>query len=103
MSKSRAISMRFLEVRGMSYIYSRPTSVSFTGKGLLGYTFGPLNQKEVEFYYIEVEKGHDTFMVRKRITRTYYVLSGTGHFTKENKPYPVREGVLVEVPPKVEF
>jgi mannose-6-phosphate isomerase-like protein (cupin superfamily)/SAM-dependent methyltransferase len=87
----------------MAYIFTLPTSVSFTGKGLHGYTFGPLNQKEVEFYYIEVEKGHDTFMVSKRITRTYYVLSGTGHFTIENKSYPVGEGILVEVPPKVEF
>ena len=33
----------------MRYIYSLPTSISFDGKGLFGYTFGPLNQKDVEF------------------------------------------------------
>jgi len=87
----------------MPYTYSLPTSVSFTGKGLLGYSFGPLNQKDLEIYYIEAEKGHDTFMVSRRITRTYYVLSGSGHFTIDNKRYPVGAGILVEVPPKVEY
>jgi chemotaxis methyl-accepting protein methylase len=87
----------------MPYTYSRPTSVSFAGKGLIGYTFGPLNQKDLEIYYVESEKGHDTFMVSTRITRTYYVLSGSGHFTIDNERYPVGAGVLVEVPPRVEY
>jgi mannose-6-phosphate isomerase-like protein (cupin superfamily)/SAM-dependent methyltransferase len=87
----------------MSYTYSLPASVSFTGKGLLGYTFGPLKQKDLEVYYIEAEKGHDTFLVSKKITRIYYVLSGSGHFTIDTTQYPVGAGVLVEVPPKVEF
>src|SRR5271166_2011160 len=87
----------------MPYTYSLPTSVSFTGKGLLGYSFGPLKQKDLEIYYIEVEKGHDTFTVSRRITRTYYVLSGSGYFTIDNKRYPVSAGVLIEVPPKVEY
>jgi len=44
----------------MRYTHSLPTSPSFDGKGLFGYTFGPLQQKDLEIYYIEVEKGHDT-------------------------------------------
>ena len=87
----------------MPYIYSLPTSASFTGKGLLGYTFGPLNQKDLEIYYIEVEKGHDVFMISKKITRTYYVLSGRGYFTIDHHRYDVGPGMLVEVPPKVEY
>jgi SAM-dependent methyltransferase len=87
----------------MPYIYSLPTSASFTGKGLLGYTFGPLNQKDLEIYYVEVEKGHDIFMVSKKITRTYYVLSGIGHFTIGNHRYDVSPGEVVEVPPKIEY
>lgn len=87
----------------MPYIHTLPTSASFTGKGLLGYTFGPLSQKDLEIYYVEVEKGHDIFMVSKTIARTYYVLSGSGYFTIENRKYDVRPGVLVEVPPKVEY
>ena len=87
----------------MPYIYSLPTSTSFDGKGLFGYTFGPLKQKDLEIYYIEVEKGHDTFMISKKITRTYYVLCGSGYFTIADCRYDVSPGMLVEVPPKVEY
>jgi chemotaxis methyl-accepting protein methylase/mannose-6-phosphate isomerase-like protein (cupin superfamily) len=87
----------------MPYTYSLQTSVSFTGKGLLWYSFGPLNQKYFDINYIESEKGHDVFMVSKKITRTYYVLSGSGYFTIDEKRYPVSPGILVEVPPKVEY
>src|SRR3974377_582185 len=87
----------------MPYVYSLPTSASFTGKGLLGYAFGPLNQKDLDVCYIEVEKGHDTFMISKKIARTYYVLRGTGYFTIDNHKYDVVPGVLVEVPPRVEY
>lgn len=87
----------------MPYIYSTPTTASFTGKGLVGYTFGPLKQKDLEIYYVEVEQGHDVFMVSKRITRTYYILCGEGHFVIDNRRYDVKPGMLVEVPPKVEY
>lgn len=87
----------------MQYLYSLPTSVSFTGKGLFGYTFGPLGQKELEILYIDVEKGHDTFIVSKKITRVYYVLDGKGYFTIGGRKYDVKAGMLVEVPPKVEY
>jgi chemotaxis methyl-accepting protein methylase len=86
----------------MPYTCSLPTSVAFSGKGLFGYAFGPLKQ-DLDIYYIESEKGRDTFMVSKKITRTYYVLSGSGYFTIEDKRYPVHPGILVEVPPKVEY
>lgn len=85
------------------HLYALSTAASFTGKGLLGYSFGPLNQKDLEIYYVEVEKGHDTFMVSKKITRTYYVLSGNGYFTIDDQKYDVHPGILVEVPPKVEY
>jgi SAM-dependent methyltransferase len=87
----------------MPYIYSLPMSTSFIGKGLKGYTFGPLNQKDLEIYYIEVEKGHDTFQISNKITRIYYVLNGNGYFTIADRKYDVISGMLVEVPPKVEY
>ena len=87
----------------MNYTHSLPTSLAFEGKGLFGYSFGPLAQKDLEIYYIEVETGHDTFMVSKKITRVYYVLSGGGYFTIDDQRYDVRAGMLVEVPPKVEY
>ena len=89
------------QVRG-PYVHTLQTSVSFTGKGLLGYSFWPLRQ-DLDVYYIESDKGHDTFMVSKKITRTYYVISGSGYFTIDKCRYDVRPGMLVEVPPKVEY
>jgi chemotaxis methyl-accepting protein methylase/mannose-6-phosphate isomerase-like protein (cupin superfamily) len=87
----------------MQFVYSLPTSASFTDKGLVGYDFGPLNQKDLEIIYVEAEKGHDTFIVSKRITRIYYILSGSGHFTIADHKYDVSAGMLVEIPPKVEY
>jgi len=62
-----------------------------------------LRQKDLEIYYIDVEKGHDMFMISKKITRTYYVLSGSGHFIIGDDKYDVSAGMLVEVPPKIEY
>ena len=87
----------------MPYIYSRPDRPSFRDRGLSGFEFGPLKQRDLDVYYIDVGMGHDTFMISKKIARTYYVLSGTGYFTIDGSVYPVREGMLAEVPPGVEY
>jgi chemotaxis methyl-accepting protein methylase len=87
----------------MPYIYRLPESVSFRGKGLFGYSFGRLKQKDLEVLYIESEKGHDTFMVLRGVTRIYYVLAGSGSFTIDGCEHRVCAGVLVEVPPSVEY
>jgi len=86
----------------MQYVYTRPPSPSFEGRGLSGYTYGPLKQN-LDVYYVEVEKGHDTFMVSDKISRTYYVLSGCGYFVIAGRKYDVTPGVVVEVPPKLEY
>src|SRR5262245_28371143 len=87
----------------MRYTHSLPTLPSFDGKGLFGYTFGPLRHKDLELYYIEAEKGHDTFVVSNRITRIYYVIRGSGYFTIDGRRYDVGRGTLIEIPPKVEY
>jgi mannose-6-phosphate isomerase-like protein (cupin superfamily) len=87
----------------MPYTYTLPKLTSFTGTGLHGYVVAPLRQKDLDVYYIESEKGHDIFMVSKRITRIYYILSWHGYFTIDNRMYDVRPGLLVEVPPKVQY
>src|SRR5215472_11827985 len=87
----------------MAYVHSLPTSASFTGKGLLGYTFGPLTQRDLEIHLVEAAKGHDTFMISKKIIRIYYVMSGSGYFTIADRRYDVQPGMLVEVPSKVEY
>jgi SAM-dependent methyltransferase len=86
----------------MSYTHSRETAACFKNKGLQGYAFGPLKE-DADFYYIEVEKGHDTFMISRKITRIYYVLSGTGRFIIAGQKHDVSPGVLMEVPPGVEY
>ena len=86
----------------MQYIHSVPASASFRGRGLSGYAFGPLRQ-DLDVYYVKVESGHDTFMISKRIARTYYVLCGSGYFTIAGSRYDVEPGLLVEVPARVEY
>jgi chemotaxis methyl-accepting protein methylase len=87
----------------MHYVHSRPAAPSFKGKGLLGYMFGPLMQKDLDVFYVDVDGGHDTYMISKKISRTYYILSGSGYFTIDRRQYDVSPGMLIEVPPKVEF
>ena len=87
----------------MQYVHLLPTSPSFTNKGLVGYAFGPLRREDLEVIYIDVENGHDTFMISKKISRIYYVLSGSGYFTIADRRHDVGAGTLVEIPPKVEF
>lgn len=92
------------KMKTMGYVYTLPSSPSFDGKGLVGYNFPPLlRQRDLEVYYIDVQKGHDTFMVSRKITRTYYILRGSGYFTIANRRYDVGPGMLVEVPPKIEY
>ncbi len=87
----------------MPYIVTIPSSPSFALKGLKGYQFGPLRNQELDIYFIDVEKGHDTYIISKKITRIYYILEGKGFFTIENQKYDVTPGMLVEVPPNVEY
>lgn len=87
----------------MPYLYTLPSSISFRGKGLFGYSFGAMQQKNLEVLLVESEQGHDTFMISRGVTRTYYVLAGAGCFTIDGREYRVSPGVLVEVPPGIEF
>ena len=87
----------------MPYLYELPASVSFRGKGLFGYSFGPMKQKDVEILYVESETGHDTFMICRGVVRTYYILAGNGSFSIDGQVHNVGPGVLVEVPSGVEY
>ena len=87
----------------MSYIVTIPSSPSFALKGLKGYQFGPLKNQALDLYFVDVEKGHDTFIISKTITRIYYILEGKGYFTIENQIYNVEPGMRIEVPPNVEY
>lgn len=87
----------------MPYLHTLPVSVSFRGKGLFGYSFGPLLEKDLEVLYIESETGHDTFMILRGVTRIYYVLAGSGSFTIAGREHNAYAGILVEIPSGVEY
>jgi SAM-dependent methyltransferase/mannose-6-phosphate isomerase-like protein (cupin superfamily) len=84
-------------------VHLLPACASFRGVGLKGFEFGDLEQKDLQICYVEVEAGHDTFMISRKIARLYYILTGSGSFTIADQCYKVNPGMLVEVPPRVEY
>ena len=86
----------------MTYISKRKETPSFTQKGLKGFRF-PIKNEKVEIYFVDVEKGHDTFIISKEITHTYYILEGKGFFVIEGERYDAEPGMIIEVPPKLEY
>jgi mannose-6-phosphate isomerase-like protein (cupin superfamily) len=87
----------------MSYVLAAASSPSFTLEGMAGYEFHPLKDGDFAIHLLEVTKGHDTFMISKALTRIYYIIEGTGAFTIDNQKYHVAPGLIVEVPPGVEY
>ena len=87
----------------MPYVLATSSSPSFVMKGLTGYAFQPLKDPDVAVHFVDMHKGHDTYMISKALTRLYYIIQGTGVFTIENQKYDVVAGMLVEMPPGVEY
>jgi len=87
----------------MSYVLTASASPSFSLEGLAGYEYLPLKDKDFAVHLLEVHRGHDTYMISKALTRIYYVIEGSGAFTIDNRRYAVMPGVVVEVPPGVEY
>jgi len=87
----------------MPYVLAASSSPSFALKGLAGYEFQPLKHQDIAVHLIDVHGGHDTFIISKALTRIYYIIEGTGVFTIDNQKYDVVPGLLVEVPPGVEY
>jgi mannose-6-phosphate isomerase-like protein (cupin superfamily) len=87
----------------MSYVLAPSSSPSFALRGLAGYEFQPLKDRDFAVHLVDVHKGHDTFIISKALTRIYYVIEGTGVFTIDNQKYDVVPGLVVEVPPGVEY
>lgn len=87
----------------MSYVLAASSSPSFVLKGLAGYEFRPLQDKDFAVHLLDVTKGHDTFMISRALTRIYYVIEGAGTFTIDGQTYHVVPGLIVEVPPGIEY
>jgi hypothetical protein len=56
----------------MSYVLAASSSPSFKLKGMAGYEFHPLKDKDFAVHLLEVKKGHDTFMISNRRKRFLY-------------------------------
>jgi mannose-6-phosphate isomerase-like protein (cupin superfamily) len=87
----------------MSYVLAPSSSPSFILKGMAGYEFHPLKDEDFAVHFLDVKEGHDTFMISKILTRIYYIIEGNGAFTIDNQRYDVAPGLIVEVPPGVEY
>jgi mannose-6-phosphate isomerase-like protein (cupin superfamily) len=87
----------------MSYVVEASTSPAFSLHGLAGYEFLPLKDPDFAVHILDVRTGHDTFMISKALTRIYYIIEGEGVFTIDNQNHDVSSGLLVEVPPGVEY
>ena len=87
----------------MSYVLAASSLPSFALKGLAGYEFQPLKDQDFAVHLVDVHEGHDTFIISKALTRIYYIIEGTGVFTIDNQRYDVAAGLLVEIPPGVEY
>lgn len=87
----------------MPYVLAASSSPSFTLEGMTGYEYRPLKDQDFAVHLLDVYKGHDTFMISKALTRIYYVVEGSGAFTIDNQRYDVAPGLVIEVPPGVEY
>lgn len=87
----------------MSYVVEASTSPAFSLRGMAGYEFRPLKDSDFAVHVLDVHTGHDTFMISKALTRIYYIIEGAGVFTIDNQNHDVSSGLLVEVPPGVEY
>lgn len=79
-----------------------PDKPSFSQKGLSGYKF-PLKNHDIEVYFVDVVQGHESYFISKKCTHIYYVIEGEGFFDINGKKQDAKEGLLIEVPPNVEY
>ena len=84
------------------FVHKRSIRPAYSQKGLAGYRF-PLKNPNVGIYFVNVKQGHDTFLISEKCTHIYYVLDGRGFFVVRNKKFPVKPGMLVEMPPRIEY
>jgi mannose-6-phosphate isomerase-like protein (cupin superfamily) len=101
--KPSAVTRARRRERDMAYVLAASSSPSFALKGLAGYEFQALKHEDIAVHLVDVYGGHDTFMISKVLARLYYIIEGTGVFTIDNQKYDVTPGLLVEVPPGVEY
>ena len=84
------------------YICKLPNEPTFIQKGLTGFAY-LLENKAVQVYFCDSTQGHENYEISKKCTHIYYILEGKGFFELDGVKYDVRPGMLIEVPPHVEY
>lgn len=84
------------------YLKLVPSEPTFKQVGLKGFRL-ELSNPNLEIYEVDIEKGHDNFIVSQKITHIYYVIDGSGSFCLNGKKFRVKIGNIIEVPPEVEY
>ena len=84
------------------YIKRFPNEASFTQKGFDGFN-SKLNCKNISITLEDVYKGHEKYAMNIESYHIYYVLEGNGTFKINGDMYDVKQGDIVEIPPKTEF
>ena len=84
------------------FIKQFPEKVSFKQDGLDGYNCN-LECKNVSITLEDVYKGHERYTMNTKSFHIYYVAKGSGTFKINNNFYDVKEGDIIEIPPKTEF
>jgi len=84
------------------FVSKIPSKPNFSQKGLAGYHF-KIKNRDVEVYFVDVTQGHEAYFISKKCTHIYYVIEGEGSFDINGAKHEVKPGMLVEVPPNVEY
>jgi hypothetical protein len=86
----------------MSFIKNLTDVPSYSQKGIAGFPYD-IENPAFEIYSVDVQEGHDPYIISKKITQVYYTISGKGVFNSEGEKQAGAEGMLIEVLAKIEY
>lgn len=84
------------------FVKNLPAQPTYEQRGLKGYKL-PLQNKDMELYYVDVSQGHDNYEISKKCTHIYYIFEGEGKFEIDGIVSDVGKGELIEVIPGAEY
>ncbi len=88
----------------MEHVFKLPKEYSFEKVGIKGKTFETQSLSDkVEFNIIETETGHETKIIEKECTFSYFILDGEGSFEIDDKIEKCEKGDLVLIPNNTPF
>lgn len=85
-----------------NFICDIPEQPKYSQRGLKGYKY-PIQNNSVELFNVDVWEGHDTYIISKECTHIYYIIEGKGIFDIESVNYNITSGMVIEVPPNIEY